>query len=229
MGKRKRITKKELKHDALLESASKTSRFVEEHLNVLLVVLAVIVVAIVAWSFVNKSRKATELEAGAALTSATQSLASGLYDQAADQYQTVLDEYPGTRSAGSALCHIGQIRFQQGRFDDALAAFEEYLDRYGDSGILGTAALEGRAAVHEQQRDFIAAGDGYAALAERASDNPTAYARYMMAAVRAYRSEPDWEKAHDAAQRVLDNAPDSPLADQARMAAAEAEERMGGA
>ncbi len=227
MGTRKRITKKELKHDALLESASKTSRFVEDHLNKILIGLAIAVVIVVAWNFVNRSRKATEFEAGAALTTATQTLAAGLYDEAADQYQMVLDEYPGTRSAGSALCHIGQIRYHQGRYDEALQAFEDYLSRYGNSGILGTAALEGRAAVLEQQRDFLAAGNGYAELAERASDNPTAYARYMLAAARAYRSQPDWERARNAAQQVIDKAPDTPYADEARMDVAEAEERMG--
>ncbi len=227
MGTRKRITKKELKHDALLEGASKTTRFVEDHMNKVLIAAAVVVVVIVAWNFVNRSRRATEYEAGAALTTATQTLAAGLYEQAADQLQAVVDEYPGTRSAGSALCHLGAIRFQEGRYDDALSTFDDYLSRYGNSGILGTAAMEGRAAVLEQQREFLAAGDSYAELAERATDNPSAYARYMMAAVRAYRSEPDWERARNAAQRVIDKAPNSPLADQARMAAAEAEERMG--
>lgn len=227
MGTRKRITKKELKHDALLEGASKTTRFVEQHMNKTLFVLAALVIVIVVWNFASRSRKATELEAGAALTTATQVMSAGLISQAADQLQVVIDEYPGTRSAGSAMCHLGAIRFQEGRYDDALTSFEAYLDRYGTDGILGTAALEGRAAVLEQQREFIPAGEVYVELAHQAEDNPAAYSRYMMSAARVYKAQPDWERAADAAQQVIDKAPDTYLAGAARMALAEAQARIG--
>lgn len=228
MGTRKRLSKKQLKHDALLEGASNTTKFIEEHLNKLLIVVAVVVVVIVAWNFIGRSKRATENQASAALTTATQTLGAGLFTQAAEQLELVVAEYPGTRSAGAAICHLGTIHFHDGRHEEALARFDEYLNLYGRSGALGTTALEGRAAVLEQRRDFTEAAAAYEDLAERSADNPGAFTRYMMAAVRAYRSEPDWGAARAAAQQVIDKHPDSYLAAQARMSIAEAEARLAG-
>jgi len=227
VGTRKRITKKDLKHDALLESASKTTKFIEDHLNKVLIGALVAVVIIVGWNFVSRSRKATELQATAALTNASQTMSAGLYTQAAGQLEQVVAEFPGTRSAGAAVCYLGTIHFREGRYDEALQSFERYLDTYGERGILGTTALEGRAAVLEQQRDFTAAAQAYTDLATRARDSSSAYAAYMMDAVRVYRSDANWDMVAQTAQTIVDKYPDAYLADQARMALAEAQARTG--
>ena len=226
MGKRTRITKKDLKHDALLEGASKTTRFIEDHLNKVLIAAVVVIVVIVAWNFVGRSRRATELQANAALTNASQTLSAGLYAQAAEQLQMVITDYPGTRSAGAAVCYLGTIHFQEGRYEDALARFDEYLHRYGPEDIMGTTALEGRAAVLEQQREFAQAADAYQRLAQSAQDNPAAYAGYMLDAIRAHRSEANWEGVRDTATALIDKYPDAYMVDQARMALAEAQARL---
>ncbi|MBD3348038.1 MAG: tetratricopeptide repeat protein [Candidatus Eisenbacteria bacterium] len=226
LGTRKRISKKDLKHDALLESASKTTKFIEDHLNKVLIGVLVVVVAIVAWSFISKSKRATALQANAALTNATQALNSGLYAQAQEQLKQLTVQYPGTRSAGAAVCYLGTIHFQEGRFEEALASFNEYLDRYGRDGVLGITALEGKAAVLEQQREFVQAAATYEELAGLSSDNPPAYARYTLDAIRVYRSEADWQAVASAAERLLEEHPDARLAGQARMALAEARTRL---
>ena len=224
MGKRKRITRKELKHDALLESASKTTKFIENHLSKVVIAVVAIIVVIFGWNMLMRARHATELEASAFLTSATQTLNSGMPGQGADQLEAIIAEYPGTRSAG---CYLGVFRFQEAAYDEALTLFDDYLSRYDRSGTLYTVALEGKAAVLEQQRQFIAAADAYVRLARSSRDNAGTFSRHMLSAARCYRSEPDWSRARGAAQEILDRHPDSYLAGDARMAVAEAEARAG--
>jgi outer membrane protein assembly factor BamD (BamD/ComL family) len=228
LGKRKRITKKSLKHDALVESAAKGTKFVEEHLNKILIGVALVVVVVLVAFMIMRGERAAELQASAALTGATQSLNAGLAAQASQQYQTVIDEYPGTASAGAATCYLGTILYQGGKYDDALQHFENYLTDYKQSPNLHRAALEGKAAVQEQQRAFPDAAATYLKLADEARDVPSSFSRYVLAAVRCYRSADDWQSVLDAANRLTQAYPDAQQAGEARMNAAEAEARLAG-
>jgi outer membrane protein assembly factor BamD (BamD/ComL family) len=225
LGKRKRISRKELKHDPLLDSASKVTRLVEHHLPKVLIGLVALVVVILVSMMVVRARRATELDAAAALTSASQALNSGLIEQAAQQMAEVVRDYPGTRSAGAATCYLGTIAYEQGNLDEALQHFEEYLSRYGGTGNLRLVALEGKASVHEQHREFALAAQVYRDLASEARDVPEAFSRFMLNAMRCYRSAADWENTRLAATEIIEADPESHFAGEARVALAEAEAR----
>jgi TolA-binding protein len=228
LGKRKRITKKSLKHDALVEGAAKGTRFVEDHLNKILIGAAVVVVVVVVAVMIMRGGRAAELQASAALANAAQSLNAGLAAQATQQYQAVIDEYPGTASAGAATYYMGTILFQEGKYDDAIQRFESYLTDYSQSPNLHRAALEGKAAVLEQQRSFQDAAATFLALADQVPDAPSAFARYLLAAVRCYRAAADWPNVRQAANRIIQAYPDIPQAAEARMDIAEADVHVAG-
>lgn len=227
MGKRKRISRKELKHDALLDSASKATKYVGHHLPKVLIGVVAVVVVILVGMMITRTRRATERDAGAALTSATQALNSGLIEQASQQMSEIVADYPGTRSAGAATCYLGTIAYQEGRYDEALGHFEEYLSRYGDSTTLTQVALEGKASVLEQHREFTAAAEVYRELARAARDVPVAFSRFMLNAARCYRYASDWENVRLAANEVIDADPTSDFAGEARVVLAEAEAHAG--
>lgn len=226
MGKRTRLTKKQLKHDALLETAAKSTKFVEEHMNKLLIGLLVAIVVIVSVSLVGKSRRATETAANAALSTATQALNSGLFEQASAEYQAVIDTYPGTRSAGAATCYLGTIAFYQTDFDAAISHFDEYLDRFGRRGNLSRVALEGKASVYEERRDFELAAAIYEEMADAASDEPATAPRYLNKAMGMQRAAGDWAAVQRIAQTIVNEYPDSTWEPYARTALAEAEARL---
>ena len=222
LGKRTRITKKGLKHDALLETTAKGTKFIEDHLNKVLIGIAAIVVVAIIVFMVVRGQKATELAASADLMTASQSASSGLLAQAQQEYQAVIDAYPGTRSAGAATCYLGTILFLQQQYDPALENFQAYLDRYGNRGTLGKVALEGKASVLEQRRDFIAAADIYKELAELSQSLESTAARYLADAMRCYRSANDWEAVKATATDIIDSHPETPWAGDARTNLAEA-------
>ncbi|MFH1690912.1 MAG: tetratricopeptide repeat protein [Candidatus Eisenbacteria bacterium] len=222
MGKRTRITKKGLKHDALLETTAKGTKFIEDHLNKVLIGIAAVVVVAIVVVMVVLGQKATELAASADLMTASQSASSGLLAQASQEYQSVIDTYPGTRSAGAATCYLGTIFFLQQQYDPALENFQAYLDRYGNKGTLGKVALEGKASVLEQRRDFLAAADIYKKLATASRALESTEARYLADAMRCYRSAKDWNAVQETATDIVDHHPDTPWAGDARTNLAEA-------
>ena len=222
MGKRTRVTKKGLKHDALLETTAKGTKFIEDHLNKVLVGLAAVVVVAVVVVMVVRGQRATELAASADLMTASQTASSGLLAQASQEYQAVIDLYPGTRSAGAATCYLGTILYQQQQYDPALENFQAYLDSYGKQGTLGKVALEGKASVLEQRRDFTAAASIYEELAAQSRDLESTEARYLADAMRCYRSANDWQAVRETAAEIVDNHPDTPWAGDARTSLAEA-------
>ncbi len=222
MGKRTRITKKHLKHDALLETTASTTKFIEAHLNKLLIGVVALVVIVVVVMMVLHSQKATEQVAAGELATATQTMNAGMYAQATDQFQGILDRYSGTRSAAAATCYLGSLAFQQGQYDEALGHFETYLARHRGNHNLDMTALEGKAAVLEQRRDFVVAAGVYEDLAAAAAHKSGARARYFTAALRNFRSAADWSAVTRVAQVVIDENPDTPWEAQARMLIAEA-------
>jgi outer membrane protein assembly factor BamD (BamD/ComL family) len=222
LGKRTRITKKGLKHDALLETTAKGTKFIEDHLNKVIIGFAVVVVVAIVIVMVVRGQDATELAASADLMTASQSASSGLLAQASQEYQGVIDLYPGTRSAGAAKCYLGTILFLQQQYDPALENFQSYLDQYGRTGTLGKVALEGKASVLEQRRDFVAAAEIYEELAKESREFDSTVARYLGDAMRCYRSANDWEAVRETATLIIGNHPDTPWASDARTNLAEA-------
>jgi len=226
VGKRTRITRKSLKHDALLETASATTRFIEEHLNKILMAAVGVVVVVLVVAMVVRARRATELAASAALVTAQQTMNAGLLTQAAEQLQTVISQYPGTRSAGAAACYLGALFYQQGQHDQALVYFDDYLNSDG-SPTLRRAALEGKAAIHEDRREFAAAAAIFREIASEYPDSPTGHWRALQDAIRCYRSDGDWASVRDAAREMLDTYPDSAYVGEARAVLAEAQVHLG--
>ncbi len=222
MGKRTRITKQQLKHDVLLETTAKGTKFIEEHLSKVLIGLAVVLVVMAAVAMITRSQRATEIAANAALAEASQILNSGLLAQAQAQYESVIDLYPGTRGAAAATCYLGSIAFNQQDYSQALVRFDQYLDSHAGDRTLDRLALEGKASALEQQRAFGDAAAIYEDMARHTDDEPVAAARYLHAAIRNLRVAGDWEAVASVSQRLIDTYPDTPWAGEARMTLAEA-------
>jgi outer membrane protein assembly factor BamD (BamD/ComL family) len=224
LGKRKRITKKGLKHDALLETAAKGTKFVEQHLNKVVLGAAAVVVVIIVAAMIVRGQRGAELQASAALTTATHTMNAGLQEQAAAQLDALITTYPGTRSAGAATCYLGVIRFHEKSYDEALTLFDTFLTQYRRPETLRRAALEGKAAVFEQRREFLAASEIYQELAAGAGDtSPTAAARHLSNAIRCFRELRDWQAVKETSELLIERYPNVRRATLARVSLAEAE------
>ena len=82
-----------------------------------------------------------------------------------------------TRATGKPVTprsSLGNLYFELGRHPEAQAAYQSYLDNYGDGGPLGYAAASGVAACLEEQKDYPGAVAAYTRYAERHPSSPYA-------------------------------------------------------
>ena len=166
IGKKKKITKKELQEDTLVTSFYKTQEFVEENKQKLIIgigTLAVLILAIT-W-FVNKKSEDNIL-AAAKLSQIIPSFEQGQFQKAIDGepgtqlegFKSIVDEYSGTDQGELAKIYLANSYYSLGNYNDALETFSDYS---GDSKIHQATAYAGMAACYEMSADYAKAADYY--------------------------------------------------------------------
>ncbi len=116
------------------------------------------------WFFVSQ-RAAKEVAAGRALT---QAAFSGGY-QTADAYAKVAAEYPGTIAGQRASLLGAAALFEAGKYADAQAQFQKFLDDHSDSEFSSQALLGVATSLDAQDKKDLASG-AYQRVINNSSD-----------------------------------------------------------
>ena len=131
-------------------------------------VIVIAVVVIVSYYFWRQNQ--TEIDAGQALTqlmvSVTPNSDAG---QLANAYLKVAADYSGTQSGGRALVLGATTLFESGKYPEAQAQFQKYLDNYPGSAFAASAAL-GIAVSLEAQGKIDPAANAYRRVISGFSD-----------------------------------------------------------
>ena len=128
--------------------------WVEANKNRLIAGAAIAVLAIFVIWFVACERESKEIAAGQALTQAA--LSGG--GQTADTYLKVAAQYSGTIAGERAQLQGAAAFFDAGRYADAQAQFQKFLDDHPDSEFSGQAALGVAASIDAQGKTDLAVG-----------------------------------------------------------------------
>ena len=115
-------------------------------------VIAIGAVALVAWFMVSQ-RAANEIAAGQALTKIILS-PSG---QMSDAYMSVASQYAGTTAGKRAQVLGAAALFEAGKFPEAQAAFQKYLDAHPDGDYIAQASLGVAKCLEAQGKTDLAA------------------------------------------------------------------------
>lgn len=171
IGKKKKLTKKELQEDKLVTSFYKSQEFLEENKQRLMIIggaIAVIILAIV-W-FVNKKAEDNKLAAGKLAQISTiyeqgqfQKAIDGEPGTQLDGLQTIVDNYGGTDQGEIAKIYLANAYYAIGDFEKAKEQFEDY---GGNSELHQSSAYAGIAACYEANGEFGEAADYYKKAAE---------------------------------------------------------------
>ncbi|MDY0092141.1 MAG: tetratricopeptide repeat protein [Candidatus Vecturithrix sp.] len=137
-----------------------------------------------------------------ATVSETPSDAPDPYQEVIALYQDIIDQYPGTASAGRAQYLLGSIAYQRGNYDEAKTFFSDYLKTFS-KGPLAMQAEESIAYVLEQQQDYQQALDTFKRLETRVSE--TRKPAILLAVARNYEALGQTESAIAAYQSVVDS------------------------
>jgi predicted negative regulator of RcsB-dependent stress response len=112
--------------------------WLEANAKRLAAVAVLLVIATFVFAFYSYRQSARETDAGEALT---QALASDNGSQIADACLKVATDYSGTIAGQRALLQGAVIWFDTGRFADAQAQFQKFLDMYPDNSFAPQAEL----------------------------------------------------------------------------------------
>ncbi len=112
MLKPKKLTKKELKHDPLLDTLEKGKAFYEENSKQIMTgLVAFLAIIVLAWGWMN-SMEATKNEAMLADTKATLAVMGGIDDNVLAELERVVDEYSGKSVIAQSTYQLGVARLQ---------------------------------------------------------------------------------------------------------------------
>jgi TolA-binding protein len=170
--------------------------------------IAAVVIALVSYYFWRQDQM--EIAAGQAYTQLQLSTPPGSdAGQLAAAYLKIAADYPGTATGGRALVVGATTLFDSGKYEEAQAQFQKYLNLYPDSAFSASAAL-GVAACLEAQGKMDSAANAY----ERVVNNyPSPYvldaAKFALAKIDEQRDK--FAEAETLYQTVARGNPGTPL------------------
>lgn len=215
-----RLTKKQLKEDPLLKTTGETLDFAKHHVRLLfgIVGAGLLVVAIVVFSR-NASSQSAERAAGI-MAAAQSELSRGSLEPAAARLQEVIANMGGTPAGKQAYLVLADVRYNQGRFQEAADVYEAALDVVGDDPILGGTVRRGLAACRENLGQPDAAAALYQELAD-ATESFALRAELLMAAARNYVKAGRVDAARTVYQELAENPENTRIATDAALRLAE--------
>jgi TolA-binding protein len=200
--KHQKMTKRQIKEDALVTAAFRATEVWERHGRAILIALGAVVLAVVLVLFVMRSRAQSEERAQGELFRAVLSMGQGDYVTAGPMMKELIDNSPGTKAARDATRYMGDISLAQGKPAEAITWYQKYLEKAGGDKAAALAAAWGLGAARENNKAFADAAAAYADAAKRSgSDNERG--RAMLAEARCYLRAGQNAKALETYQAVL--------------------------
>ncbi len=167
-----------------------------------LIGLVVLALAIVAYIyFAQQNAQAAET----ALVQPSLQYGQGEFEESLPGLLAVADEYGGTGAGELAAFYAGDALFRLGRYEEALAQFEE-VGRADN--LLGHNVAAGLAATHEQLGNHAEAAGFYEEAIDR-YDNPALAPAYLLSAARNYEAAGDFSAARSAVEVLTDDYADA--------------------
>jgi len=208
---KKKISKKELKEDALVSSYVKIRTFYEQHKRYISIALTAVVVMVIAGFIYVNNRKANNEKATTELGKVFQYHGEGQYQTAIDGVpernvaglKSIVTNYGGTHSGQFARFLLADCYYQLGNYQEALKNFEDFSP---DAMLLSVSRLAGIAQCYEAEGKYGEAAEYFdKAVAE--NPNGVSAAEYLSAAARNYALAGQKERALDLYKRLKKNFP----------------------
>ena len=208
---KKKISKRELKQDALVTAYAKFSALYSEKRKQISVAVTTIIIVILAVVVYVNNRTANNEKASAALGNIYPYFDSGQYAIAMDGVpeknipglKSIVENYGGTPSGEIARFYLASCYYHLGTYDEALEHFER-LDVKGQ--LLEVARYSGIACSYEAKGQYAEAAENYERAAT-AFANDVSAAENLNHAARNYSLVGEKEKALELYKKLKKNYP----------------------
>jgi tetratricopeptide (TPR) repeat protein len=183
----RKITKKKLKEpDEFISLTAKTLLFFTHHLKFLAAGgIIVLIIGLGIFIFLKwENKKETEAYQKFGLAERIYQTVSSPYQQgsptgyknALEKFNDVIVEFPGTPSGRLSLLYKGNIHLKLGEFDEAIKAYETFLQKAGKEKLIRLFAMEGLGYAYEGKKDYEKALHAYQKILELDSSSQLANA-----------------------------------------------------
>ena len=240
----KRIERKHLKENELAHTLEAAREYIEPRKGALTTVAMIVVVFVVAilaigvWR--NRSRGASEqalaeamvafnapvvpagVEGAEGVPAAAALGATGTFateeaklTAAVPKLKAAADAHPGTPAGIQARYHLAGALAALGKHTEAIAAFDEVIDRAGSDSLYGRMAQLGKADTQARAGQLDAAIEAWKGMTAD-DDEVVPKDAVLMQLARAYVQKGNTEEARKAYTEIVDNHPNSPYTPEAR-------------
>jgi tetratricopeptide (TPR) repeat protein len=213
---KKKISKRELKEDALVTTYVKVTGFYERNKKNISIAVTVVAVLIIASVIFVKNRADNNERASAQLGQVFPLYDNGQYQQAIDGVpennipglKTIVDNYGGLRAGNYARFYLANAYYHLGTFDKALDQFEDFSP---SDDVLAVSRLSGIASCYEAMGKYKDAAEHFEEAGTKYAEDVNA-AENLANAARNYGLAGDKETAIDLYKKLKQNYPTSAFA-----------------
>jgi TolA-binding protein len=206
---KKKISKKEMKQDALVTTYARVTSYYEEHKRPIGIITTVVAVAIIVLLVILKNRADANQSAMLQIGQVQEIFATGQYQAAVDGVpernipglKAIVDNYGNSRGGELARFMLGSAYFELGKYDEALQQFEDFS---APDNMLAASRLAGIAQCYEARGNHKDAAE-YFEKAAGEDAKGIAAPDYLSQAARNYGLAGDKERAVELYRRLKKN------------------------
>ena len=164
---KKKITRKELLkgEDEFVSLSARVSQYILAHaktIKYLLYALAIIVIIVLGGSLYykhlnNKALAAYNTAYKALIGDSSPETSEKELQKSIDEFDTLIKDYGWTKMATLAIPQLAYLKFDQGKFDEAISLYQTYLEKENSDTIYRSMAYFGLAAAYEAKEEYPSA------------------------------------------------------------------------
>ncbi len=185
------------------------------NLQVVAIAAAIVVLVIVGIVYFTGMKSGKQQEAAGRLTAAYAELKSGNNQVAILELSSIAEEYSG-HVAAQAQFYLANAHYESRNYDEAIANFRKYIDKYHQNRVTTASAIAGIAFCMENKQEFIPAGDKFLEAIEFYPESPST-PDYYVGAVRSFTMAEDMVRAEQILEELKEKYPNSDDARRATM------------
>ena len=150
----RKILRKEIKKDPLLDSLEKIENGFEENRKTIINVLIFFVAIIIVGSIYVNNQNDIELESSSAFGAALVAYSNSDYENAKFQFESISSNYEGTENEIFSNYYLGRIAYDLGKFDEAKFLLIDFLDNTEKSTFV-CGAIKRLVDISFNENDFL--------------------------------------------------------------------------
>ncbi len=196
-----------MKQDKFTTAMLQSKEWLMLNWQIAAIVAAIVVLAIVGIVYITGTKSGKQQEAASRLAAAYAELKRENNQVAILELGSIAEEYSGNIAA-QAQFYLANAHYVSRNYDEAIANFQKYVDKYHQDKITTASAIAGIAYCMENKQEFAAAGDKFIEAIQYYPESPSA-PDYYVGAIRSFTMAEDMTRAQQILEELKEKYPNS--------------------